>query len=361
MAAIGEAHFGQVERQMPMINRRRFLSSVGAVGSAAFFNPYDVLRARLMAAAPFFGLHSFIDTRPGAVFIKRTQVSSKTDTETKKREGFELATEIFTLRETPGLPLSHRIAIKPNLTCTGGTGGTEAGMGIITDSAFVEGILEGIKHVGFPASGIYLREGNWLGDAYCPSERTVSGYLDVAARTGVHLTDFDSGRSVQELSRETLQEGTEVTWVNCPAGVVFKRIGYVAPINQQDTWLLNIAKFKAHGMGMTLCCKNQQGSCIAPHIHFCEGVDSTLAQPPDIFRDFQPDLEEHVAELHAQHLARGVARWDRPGRTWDSGYGMEMWAQRTLDNLSVTDTGFCIIEGIYLLHQNSVGFRIERI
>lgn len=178
--------------------------------------------------------------------------------------------------------------------------------------------------------------------------------MDVAARTGVHLLDFDSGRSAQELTRATLQEGTEVTWVDCPEGVVFKRIGYVAPINQPDTWLLNIAKFKAHGMGMTLCCKNHQGSCIHPHIHFCEGVDTTLKHVPEVRSDFQPHLDEHVQELHAQHLARGVARWERPGRSWNSGYGMEMWAQRTLDNLSVTGTGFCIIEGLY--GRNGNGF-----
>jgi len=220
-------------------------------------------------------------------------------------------------------------------------------MGIITDSAFVEGIIGGIKHVGFPASRIYLREGNWLGDGYCPRESTVGGYLDVAARTGVHLTDFDSGRQAHELSRETLQEGSEVTWVDCRDGVVFRRIGYVAPINQPDTWLLNIAKFKTHGMGMTLCCKNHQGSCIHPHIHLCEGVANTLRHPEDVLQDFQPDLDAHVQELHAQHVARGVARWDRPGTTWNSGYGMEMWAQRTCDAMSVTKPGLSIIEGIY--------------
>ena len=49
-----------------------------------------------------------------------------------------------------------------------------------------------------------------------------------------------------------------------------------------------------------------------------------------------------------------MARWDRPGRTWNSGYGMEMWAQRTLDNLAFSNTGFCIIEGIY--GRNGNGF-----
>ena len=45
---------------------------------------------------------------------------------------------------------------------------------------------------------------------------------------------------------ETLAEGSEVTWKDCPDGVVFNRIAYIAPFNQTDTWLLNISKFKAH-------------------------------------------------------------------------------------------------------------------
>jgi hypothetical protein len=68
-----------------------------------------------------------------------------------------------------------------------------------------------------------------------------------------------------------------------------------------------------------------------------------------VFKDFQPDLEEHIEELHNQHLEAGVPRWDRHlgARDWNSGYGMEMWAQRTCDSLSVTNTGLNIIEGIY--------------
>jgi hypothetical protein len=136
--------------------------------------------------------------------------------------------------------------------------------------------------------------------------------------------------------------------------VVFRRIGYVAPFAQSNAWLLNISKFKAHGMGLTLCCKNQQGMLVNPYLHFCEGVDSTLGYPANIFKEFQPDLEEHVEQLHARHLEAGVPRWDRPGRSWDSGYGMEMWAQRTCDNLSVAKPGLCIIEGIY--GRNGNGF-----
>jgi hypothetical protein len=89
--------------------------------------------------------------------------------------------------------------------------------------------------------------------------------------------------------------------------------------------------------------------CVHPHIHFCEGVTRTKQHPDHIFKDFQPDLEERVEELHARHLEAGIPRWDRnlAARDWNSGYGMEMWAQRTCDSLSVTNTGLNIIEGIY--------------
>ena len=335
------------------MDRREFLKVAGVGAAGLALRPAQVFAGR-MANASFFGLHPFIEAHPEAVFIKKTHVSFKTSAEEKKNEGVALVNDIFTLQDTAGVPLSHKLAIKPNLTCTGDV--NEETMGIITDTDFVEGTVEGLKTLGVPVDNIYMREGNWLGDAYCPGERDKSPYVAMGERTEAHLTDFDSGRQAHELSLRTLEEGTEVTWVDCPDGVVFSRIGYVAPFNQPDAWLLNIAKFKAHGMGVTLCAKNQQGMLISPHLHFCEGVRSTKGHPPHVFQDFQPDLEEHVEELHAQHLAEGVPRWDRgPGsKSWNSGYGMEMWGQRTVDSLSVTDVGLAMIEGIY--GRNGNGF-----
>lgn len=295
----------------------------------------------------YFSLHPFIEAHPEAVFIMRTQVADKTDSEAKKRAGLELARGIFTLSDVPGVPLTHKIAIKPNLTCTSGQGHTEGGMGIITDKYFMEGLIEGMKEVGLPAENMYLREGNWLGEGYCPGDVQSTGYVEMAERTGVHLLDFPTGRKIQELTLGTLQEGTEVIWKDCPQGVVFRRIGYVAPFNQEDSWLLDVAKLKTHGMGMTLCVKNLQGMCIPPYVRFCEGVENTLKHPAHILKDFQPDLAEHVERLYRRHLEAGFPRWDRPGKDWNSGYGMEMWAQRTCDSHSVTKVGLCIIEGIY--------------
>ena len=225
------------------MNRREFMKIVAAAGAAAVFDPVDVFVRRAMAAPRYFGLHNFIEAHPEAVFIKRTGVPVKTDSEAKKQEGIDLAGEIFTLRDTPGIPLSHMVAIKPNLTCTSGAGRTVDGMGILTDPYFVEGVIEGMTEVGLSGDNMYMREGNWLGDSYCPGEAAISPYMGVAERTGAHILDFPTGRDITQLRLNTLEEGSEVIWKDCPDGVVFKRVGYVAPFNHPDSWLLNISKF----------------------------------------------------------------------------------------------------------------------
>ena len=305
-------------------------------------------------APAFFSLHPFIDAHPEAVFIKRTHVAAKTDAESKQREGTALARELFVYGTGSGIPMSHKIAIKANVTGTEGQGKTERGMGIITDVAFMEGMIEGMKALGFPAGNMFLREGNWLKDGYSAKDLPATGYAEMAERAGIHLTDFPTGRAITGMTLDTLAEGSEVIWKDVPQGVVFRRIGTVAPYNADDSWLLDVAKLKAHGMGMTLSVKNLQGMCVSPHVHFCEGVRATLAHPDPIRQDFQADLKEHVAELHDQHAREGYPRWDRPGDDWNSGYGMEMWAQRICDFMSVTKPGLCVIEGIY--GRNGNGF-----
>ena len=63
---------------------------------------------------PFFGLHPFIEQNPKAVFIRRTNVPHKMHEESKLREGLTLAREIF-VPKTGGIPISHRIVLKPNV------------------------------------------------------------------------------------------------------------------------------------------------------------------------------------------------------------------------------------------------------
>ena len=330
------------------MKRRDFLRSIGVAGSASLLKP-DLIFGNPRQTAAHFNLHPFVAAHPEVVFVKATRVSEKTDAAAKMQEGVALARELFVTSDAGGIPIGSKIAIKPNLTCGGGT--SSSNMGILTDRDFVEGVIEGMKQgLGMDGGQFYLREGNLLGDAYCPDGSTLDAYLPMATRAGAHLIDFDSGRQMADAELANLEEGVEVIWREVPDGVIYSRIGYVAPINAPDAWNLNISKFKAHGMGITLCSKNWQGTNIHPYVHYCSDVPSQFKRYADsAAKDLQPDYREHLEQLHAQHLEASVPRWDKPGNidSWNSGPGMEMWAQKTLDNLSASRHGLHIIEGIY--------------
>lgn len=342
------------------MDRRRFLVTSAAAGALCTLpRPPHMLHARTSASVlqpDSLRLHPFIEAHPDAVFIRRTQVPDKLAATVKHAAGAAFAAELFQPAENGGIPFTHALAIKPNLTCTSGTGNTPAGMGIITDLDFVDGIAAGVTALGFPGDNMFAREGNWLGDGYCTGEYSVTGVLmeRIAQKYGMHVHDFPTGRQLREMTLDTLQPGTEVIWRDIPDGVVSRRIGYVAPYNDDESWLLNIAKLKTHGMGMTLTAKNLQGMVISRYVHFCEGVDSMKTEPASVVQDFHPDFEQRIDALYAEHRARGIPRWDRPGRGADGGYGMETWAQRTCDSHSVTRTGLNVIEGIY--GRNGDGF-----
>ena len=335
------------------MKRREFIRTIGAVGTAALVQPQSILARAQQERMAYFNLHPFVAAHPEAVFIKTTTVTAKTDATAKKRASLELARELFVASNEAGIPIGSRIAVKPNLTCGGSANPDD--MGIITDADFVEGFIEGMKELGLRGEQFYLREGNMLGDAYCPDSESAAWYRPMAERTGAHLYDFDSGRTLAEARLANLEEGAEVIWREVPDGVIFRRIGYVAPINADDAWSLNIAKFKAHGMGLTLSSKNWQGTNVHPYVHYCEDLDKLVRNKPASFvNDVNPEFIELVTQQHAQHLEESVPRWDRPGRTWNSGWGMEGWAQKTLDNLVASRHGLNIIEGIY--GRNGNGF-----
>ncbi len=301
------------------MDRRTFLRSLGGCGLASVYGGADVF-GRPSASERYIGLHPFIEAHPEAVFIRRTSIAAREDAEAKKNASLALARQIFTTRDTPGIPLTHKFAIKPNLTSAKGTGLTHA---IVTDPYVIEGVIEGMKGLGVAPSSIFVREGLAVKQAGV-------GFVEMSQRTGVHYDDQDS---------------REPTARECPDGVVFRRTKYLGPFNYPDSWLLNISKFKTHQMGLTLCVKNLQGTNAPPHIRFCGGLLPSIAQ------DFQPDAADHVDELYNQHRQAGFVRWDTEKGPW-----MEMWAQRTLDSYSLIKptVGLNIIEAIY--GQNGDGF-----
>ncbi len=177
-------------------------------------------------------------------------------------------------------------------------------------------------------SQFHLREVNR------PNTFASYGFVGMAGRVGADLR-LDLAPAVGE----GLKVGRDFNWTKVPDGIIFKEIPHLEPINTLKTWMLNIAKFKCHPLGMTLCCKNLQGSVAHNYQRFCNY---------SIYSDkhFHKNARKNVEANYKRHCKEAVIpRWDRPGNT--GGKWLETWATRTLDNVSATPCALHIIEGIF--------------
>ena len=321
-----------------MLNRRAFLKIAVSTGSVTTVNPILVHASRHQDSSGFFGIHEFIENHPEAVFIMRTNVDEKTNNDAKKQAGQNFGKSVFVPKDDTGFPLTAIVPMKPNLKPDVASDPINR-MGMDTDAYFVEGIIDSLKDLGLSGNQFYMRE------AWCVSNDNggsldwdANGFAGVCKRTGANLKDCEAG--VSGLPAE------DINWVDVPNGVWYRKIPYLWPINVTNGFLLNIAKLKAHGMGLTLCCKNMQGSVSKPYTSLCSSITaSTRGLDPESIR-----LTEGKKEIYAnyeRHVNEGIPRWDKPGSNWNSGLGMETWSTRTLDNLSTMSFGLCIIEGIY--------------
>ena len=322
-----------------MATRRSFLKAIPAIGSAGCFKLSVSSVLAQSNQIKFFGVHPFVEDHPEAVFIMETDVDVKTNTKAIKNAGLEFGRSVFVPKETGGIPITNEVAVKPNLTCSFPGKRRfffgklkfplEYGMGIVTDPYFVEGTIESIKELGLSGNQFYIREVN------CPDDFGPRGYKDMAKRTGADLRNLEA--EIGEISENDIQ------WVDVPNGWIHKKIPYLWPVNAHDSWLLNISKFKAHGMGLTLCCKNHQGSIAHHYQQYCGGIWALKKVREE---HLIPGYKEKCKEGYERHVADKIPRWDKPGLGLNGSF-MDIWATRTLDNLSVSPMGLCIIEGIY--------------
>lgn len=312
------------------INRRHFVQSSLLAGAGLMMNPLKSFR--LKKTPSLFGVHPFILQNPDAVFIMRTDVDAKTNSTGIKDTGMAFGRSVFTLTDNAeqGIPLTHKVVIKPNLTCLNlGGHSFQEGMGIITDASFVEGVIGSLKELGLPSSQFYIREVN------CANDLQAGGYIAMAERTGIDLKGIETSASLLDPSK--------VVWVDVPDGVWFKKIPYLWPVNAPETLLINISKFKAHGMGMTLCAKNLQGTIAMDYQAHCTSYGDVM---PGVDTDhLNPTANTDIYNNYVRHKAAGIPRWDKPGTT--GGIWQETWASRCIDNNSSTIAGLHIIEGIY--------------
>jgi len=173
------------------------------------------------------------------------------------------------------------------------------------------------------------------------------GFVDLHDRLGVEMNE--PNRRIRNF-----REGYEMTWSKVPEAVVYTRIPHYAPVNQPDTWLLNIAKWKAHGMCLSQSAKNYQGLTVRPYVRFCSGWPMVTGVPDFMKPDIHPRVEAVVNKLFEQHVKLNYARYD--SRAQLGPMHQEIWAHKTCDNLSALKTGLAMIEGIVGRDGNGFGF-----
>lgn len=318
-----------------MMNRRDFIKVSAAAGALGTIQPITALAKRQQPTG-FFNVHPFIEEHPEAVFIMKTNVDKKTNGEAIKQVGLDFSKTVM-VPSTKGIPLSRIIPVKPNITDSftnkkmypkeANMFPLEYGMGIVTDPYFVEGIIEGMKGLGMSGKQFYVRE------VTNPWDFEPRGYVNMCWRQDVDIRPLHE--NYKDLDSNDLQ------WVDFKNSEIYRKAAYLWPVNAKDTWLINIAKFKAHGMSLTLTCKNLQGTMATPFQHYCG--DERTVKEIDGFTI--RDVLKRAKENYNRHVAMGIPRWKTTNEI--SGYTMDIWCSRTLDNVSHTPAGIYIIEGVY--------------
>ena len=313
-----------------MISRRH------AIG-AALLSPCSLIGAPARVAKQHFAVHPFVEKNPKAVFIKKTRVPHKMDEAAKLKEGIAFAREVFVPADS-GIPISHRIVLKPNFTSVRNERKHEDNWGTGTDPQFYEGIIVGLKELGLKKFH-FLEANNFHTWNY-------RGMADINDRHGVEVNEPDR-------RPRNFREGYEMTWTKVPDPVVYSKIPHYAPVNEPDTWLLNISKWKSHGMCMTLATKNEQGLVVKPYVRFCPGWNMVTGVPDFMKENIHPDVERRVNNFFDRHVRMGYARYQSKANL--SPVHQEIWAHKTCDNAQTLRTGLAVIEGIYGRDGNGFG------
>ena len=314
-----------------MVSRRDFIKASALAGGALFLNVHKSWGRS--SSSEFFALNDFIQSHPDAVFILRTSVDEKTNTSALLEVGQKLGSTLFVSTPDPSdaFPMTTDIIFKPNITAWAwDIPPIEQTMGIQTDPYFVEGMIGSLTKLGAAAQNVFIREAN-----YDSSRADGKWYSDLAARSGIDLKVFNT---IDKLSAADIQ------WVDVPNGVWYKKIPYLAPVNALGSCLVNVAKFKSHSMGMTLCSKNIQGTNARPYVAHCTAWGTTMAGVDT--NHIVPDAFTTIKSNYDKHVAAGIPRWDLPGDA-SGGLCMETHTARCLDNNSVLQPVINIIEGVY--------------
>jgi len=309
--------------------RRQFLGAGTVLAAKAVAAP-STLRP---VASQYFGLHPFIEANRGAVFICRTKVSSRMDAAGMRAEGLRLGREIFLPMDRPGIPITHRVVLKPNVLTQRLARGAQINWG--TDPDFYEGLLTALAGVGLKK--FHYSEANYR------TSRWSHQYDDIHERYGVEVSE-------PERRARHYRNGFEMNWSRPADAVVYRQVPHYPPIGEPGTWLFNIAKWRSHGMCLTQSCKNAQGLTVWPFQRFCTGWPMVTGVPDHMKPYICPDVVERITRNLESHRRMGYRRYDSTALLGP--LEQEIWAHKTCDNLSTLKFGLAMIEAIYARNED---------
>ena len=293
---------------------------------------------------------------PEAVFLVRTDLDLARDEEGKfpaakelfERAGFDTARRMF----RKGTERGGATCLKPNFV-----GGFDAdprnlNNGVSTHPWFVAGYCDALHDMGnsnivVGANGAMVHE-----------HFVQSGICELLDEHGVCFTE-GKYESYGDYERGDL------TWIDCPDGVVMRRVPFFRLAAAGDTLLINMAKDRIHQLGFTtLSIKNLQGIMPVGYMHICGGWPSTLNRGSEK-NVFNPDYRREIERRYIRHARMEYRYWDEGGCAreyfaaggWDSYrrgefkpdyriFWGEQWGQRMMDVNSVITPSVSMVEGI---------------
>lgn len=307
-------------------SRRRFLEAGAAWAASAGLG-------RGATVPRHFELHPFIEKNPKAVFIRRTRVAGRMDAPGMLREGLTLGRQLFRPAVSGGIPVSHRVVLKPNLITARERDGARVNWG--TDPDFYEGLIVALRETG-------LRKFHYIEANYRHS-RWSTRYDDIHEKYGVEVGEFQ--RRAAHYRREW-----GMNWSRPDDAVVYRDVPHYPPINEPDTWMINIAKWRSHGMCLTQACKNAQGMTVWPFQRFCPGWAMVTGVPDHMKPFICKDVVNRVNRYFESHRRMNYSRYDSTAEL--SPIRQEIWAHKTCDHLSTLKFGLHMIEAIYAKNED---------
>ena len=155
----------------------------------------------------------------------------------------DIARSAYELLNAVTPSLKTRVAIKPNITVP-----ADRDSGIVTHPDFVAGIIDYLIEVGISVKDIVIAEGGGSGKPPHGMDKHFgqSGYAAMAQARGVRLANLNWDERIS---------------AQLPQAEILKEIGIAGTVKKEDTFFINVPKYKTHNLAVTtLCMKNLMGT-----------------------------------------------------------------------------------------------------